>query len=166
MAGEPFYVAKLEQDVVSFLERALPKASDPQLYWFEPRVGVLSGGGWLSPEKNRFFGVGKPETIYPFEEARIFWADRALHVVSEGGASGRVMEYGEGEPLLIEGKKPVRDWILDTGSNDSQQVLLWQDETDRKRFGLHSGSLAGVKGLRVVRYLQNHVVVAWRLVSG
>lgn len=160
-----FYVVQeFEQDEVSYLKELLQGTTEPQLFWFDPKVGPVPDHGWLSRDK-RYFGDG-PVTVYPFEEARIFWEDRALYVVSSNGGPGRAMEYGEGEPVLIKKGKTRTDWTRETGMAEAQRVFLWQAEKDRRRFGLNAEFLDRVKSVRVVRYLKDNMVVAWRLVRG
>ena len=167
MSGDSFYVVEeLRQEVASFVEQVLREAPEPLLYWFEPRVGPLPGYGWLKPGERKYFGAGRPERIYPFDEARIFWNDRALYVISKEPESGLIMEYGEGEPRLLKGEQPKRDWKRAPPA-DQPRVLFWQQGKDQERFGLEAESLAGIDGVRVVRYLaENGTLIAWRLVRG
>lgn len=133
----------------------------PLLAWAEPQPDWYGHGAGRHPQFNplqRLQGVTPdwPEDL-PLAEARLFWADRALHIVANEDGSCRwasIEEVPEGTPDRAD-SVCVNRKILPV-------YTLRAD--DLARFGLASHQYAPFpEKIDVIAYYQQGRLVAWRL---
>lgn len=124
--------------------------SKPLLAWAEPDplcVDLTNGTGRREGFRPLVCGMPSWSDAPPLCEARLFWADSALHIVAgeRGGCAWvRIAEAPEG------------------GVGVARSEIAVHTVQDHKRFGLQGESK--IEGLRAVEYRQRGRLVAWRLV--
>lgn len=125
------------------------RESMPLLAWAEPEplcVDLANGTGRREGFRPLVGGMPSWSDALPLCEARLFWADSALHIVageSGGCAWVRIAEAPDGVEL-------------------ARSEISVHTVQDLKRFGLHSA--LKIEGLRAVEYRRQGRMVAWRLV--
>lgn len=130
------------------------KQDEPLLAWAEPRAGYMRNGNKGRIEDFRAMVLGKPAwpADVPLVEARLFYADRAIHVVASGDQSCRQVVMKETDAGDQENKVRKRD----------KRVLPL---CDWKRFGFAADDKRfEIEWLRAIEYLQDGRLAGWRLI--
>lgn len=141
--------------LAEFLKSSAGSYGAPLLSWLEP-VPAPTSDLYLGPAQGfPLFTSGFSRTVQTLDEARLFWKDRAMHVVS-GPASGcRFFEYADVEFPGCEQKE-----IFRLSGQSGDEILL---RLDWERFGLRP---VPIKKVKVIRYLDGVNLFAWRLIPG
>lgn len=140
-----------ETGSVAELVRQQALVSVPLLAWAEPdplHVDVTNRTGRRGDFEPLARGMPAWPEDLPLVEARLFWADSALHVVARevgGCAWVRIAEVPEGQ----------------TGSEATRAAIPVYTLQDRSRFGLPEGPM--LDGLQAIEYRERGRLVAWRL---
>ena len=139
-----------------FLAEPCWNGESPLFHWLEPRPFLPrdeDGKPLPGPLKDFFpFGVGVPRTDLELDEARLFWADGALHAVADEEGGCRWFRYAE---TAFEGAEPIPNV-----RREIAPVLPWRD---RGRFRLPMESCR--ESLRALLYSKGGRLLAWRIVA-
>lgn len=134
-------------DLRTFIAARLQQKT-PLLAWAEPQASYSRAGQPGRIVDFRPFIAGKPDwpADVPLVEARLFWADSALHVVAEGTGCrwAELVEDREGDEEVSVSRQPV------LGLRDGV------------RFGLSTADWPSQK-LVAIAYSQRGRLVGWRL---
>jgi hypothetical protein len=146
---------EMDEDKLSVAAFATAEArkNPPLLAWAEPEASFARRGqpGRIRDFQPLFAGrPAWPEDL-PLVEARLFWANSALHVVAEGNGCRwvKLRESDAGE----EGKEEVQ--------RSEKPVLTLQDAA---RFGLDTRGWPG-DSLTAIEYRSGGRLVGWRLTT-
>lgn len=127
----------------------------PLLGWAEPVAGWLHDrqpgriAGFLPLQRD---GGSWPDEV-PLAEARLFWADRALHVVAQAKGC-RWAEIEELPPADAAGELVMRR---------SRIVLTVRHKKELQRFGLNAADCAYPDRLELIEYGHAAQQRGWRL---
>ena len=141
--------------LVDLLAHQAKSPGVPLLSWLEPAPRPASEAS-LGPVKEcKVLSKGFSKPDHPLDEARLFWDNKAIQVVSGPGAGCRFFEYSDDEfPECAERK------IRRVSGQQGDDILI---RLDWERFGLQP---SGIKKVKVVKYLDGVDLFAWRLIPG
>ena len=138
--------------------RQLCQTQTPSLAWAEPSIGLLR----IDPEQPRPgrhpgfapLVAGMPDWPgdLPLAEARLFWPDRAVHLLAQGDQACISVTLSE----VIEGESTL---------NTLKQTLRLLTLRDAARFGLEKVSDPRLDRITAVEYRKNGRLLAWRLIE-
>jgi hypothetical protein len=139
--------------VADFIEACCAQACAPQLAWAEPDVGYQHGGKATRITNFDALVGGKPKWRgLPLAEARLFFAKKAIHIVSDPAQGGcRWVSLAE------ETSGAEKDKVY----KEIKPVLALRD---LQRFGFTQGY--GIDKLFAIEYRRHGRLMGWRLVRG
>ena len=142
-----------ELSVTKYLETLLGNTS-PLLTWGDPVPTWRRSDGTTGRVDNfqpLVIGAHSWGVDLPLAEARLFWADAALHVVASEGTGcrwARIQECAQGDASM--------------GEQFSRSTSTVMTLRDRSRFGLGIGDIKDMN-LIAIEYRSQGRLVAWRL---
>jgi hypothetical protein len=154
MAGKAFLEWTTGEDTRAVADFARDEAAReaPVLSWAEPEPRVVEGASPGRIQDFRALSSGAPQwpALISLLEARLFWKDKALHVVTCGdGCRWALLQ----ELSNDGGGQPVQ--------KDVYPVLTVKD---RSRFGLDAVHVGGDVSLVAIEYRNDGRLFGWRLV--
>ncbi|SFQ07431.1 hypothetical protein SAMN05216419_10561 [Nitrosomonas cryotolerans] len=165
------------RSVVEFLAEQASECV-PLLSWAEPEPTTLNING--APGRLKNFeplvrGYPNWPDNFPLVEARLFWQNSALHMVTreEGGCRWAHFEETDdnvpNSSISLSRHRNDRQPQCDA-KKDTQKVLRQKFPVltiiDPARFGLTTAQFTAIDHLMAVAYRQQGRLVAWRLIIG
>jgi hypothetical protein len=135
--------------------RQLCQTHPPSLAWAEPRIGLLRiDPAHPTPGRHPNFiplVSGTPDwpIDQPLAEARLFWPDRAIHLLAQGDQACTSVTLSENT----------------NGESTLKQRLRLLTLRDAARFGLNRVSDPQLNLISAIEYRKNGRLLAWRLVE-
>ena len=114
--------------------------------WVEPKPGFPSGGHFGPYLEFQGLKKGGPDLLLPIDEARLFWSNKFIHVLSLENGGCRYVEVEE-----------TLDQTCQSYNRETHEIFLYRD---RDRFGLKTSPF---EKAAIFQYFDASRMIAWRL---